>query len=151
VTIRFPAIIGPGRSGTGMTMYANNIIQCPAQGMRAICNVEPDITIPMLYIKDATRLLGSLLKEDITESEYNLDGYWVSAQELANFVQKEIPTAVIEYEPDAELSFLLNFLSMMEGDDSLIRRDLDFEPEYDPEKLVKDFISEVQRNPHYQV
>ncbi|MFX1508604.1 MAG: NAD-dependent epimerase/dehydratase family protein [Promethearchaeota archaeon] len=151
VTLRFPALIGPGRTGAGMTIYANNIIQYPAQGMKAICNVESDITIPMLYIKDATKLLGSLLKRDINESAYNFDGFWVSAQELASYVQKEIPTAVIEYEPDTELSFLLKFLSMMEGDDTLVRQDLDFKPEYGPEKLVKDFISEVQRNPHYQV
>ncbi|MFW9906525.1 MAG: NAD-dependent epimerase/dehydratase family protein [Candidatus Thorarchaeota archaeon] len=151
VTLRFPALIGPGRTGAGMTIYANNIIQYPAQGMEAICNVEADITIPMLYIKDATRLLGSLLYRDINESAYNLDGFWISARELASYVQKEIPTAVIEYEPDMELSFLLNFLSMMEGDDTLIRRDLNFEPEYSPEKLVKDFITDVQRNSHYQI
>ncbi|UCG02523.1 MAG: NAD(P)-dependent oxidoreductase [Candidatus Heimdallarchaeota archaeon] len=152
LTLRFPAIIGPGRSGAGMTIYANNIIQFPAQGMKAICNVEPDITIPILYIKDVTRLLGSLLEhEDINEPAYNLDGFWVSAQELAHLVQKEIPEAVIEYEPDSELSILLRFLSMMEGDDALVRKDLEFNPIYTPEKLVKDFILEVQRNPNYKV
>ena len=151
VSLRFPALIGPGRTGAGMTIYANNIIQYPAQGIKAICNVESDITIPMLYIKDATKLLGSLLKRDINEPAYNFDGFWVSAQELASYVQKEIPTAVIEYEPDTELSSLLQFLSMMEGDDTLVRQDLDFKPEYGPEKLVKDFISEVQGHPHYQI
>ncbi|UCE14582.1 MAG: NAD-dependent epimerase/dehydratase family protein, partial [Candidatus Heimdallarchaeota archaeon] len=151
VSLRFPALIGPGRTGTGMTIYANNIIQYPAQGIKAICNVDSDITIPMLYIKDATRLLGSLLERDINEPAYNLDGFWVSAQELALLVQNEIPSAVIEYDPDTELSFLLKFLSMMEGDDALVRKDLDFRPEYTPEKFVKDFVSEVQRNPNYHV
>lgn len=151
VTLRFPAIIGPGRTGAGMTIYTSNIIQYPAQGAKAICNVEADITIPILYIKDATRVLVSILNRDINEPAYNLDGFWVSAQDLAQFVQKEIPTAIIEYEPDTELSFLLKFLSMMEGDDSLVQQDLDFKPEFTPEKLVKDFILEVQRNPHYQV
>ncbi len=151
VTLRFPALIGPGRSGVGMTIYANNIIQYPAQGMKAICNVDPDITIPMLYIKDAIKLLGSLLKQDITEPAYNFDGFWVSARELAHFVQKEIPNAVIEYEPDTELSFLLKFLSMMEGDDTLVRKDLEFRPEFTPEKFVEDLIFEVQRNPQYKI
>ncbi|MFX0123548.1 MAG: NAD-dependent epimerase/dehydratase family protein [Candidatus Hodarchaeota archaeon] len=151
VTLRFPALIGPGRSGAGMTMYANNIIQYPAQGMKAICNVDSDITIPMLYIKDATRLLGSLLKRDIIEPAYNFDGFWVSAQELAYLVQNEIPNAVIEYKSETELSFLLKFLSMMEGDDTLVRKDLEFKPVYTPEKFVKDFILEVQRNPHYHI
>ncbi len=152
VTLRFPALVGPGRTGAGMTIYANNIVQYPAQGLKAVCNVEPEITIPILYIKDATALLGSLLKqENNSEQVYNLDGFWISAKELAGLVQHEIPDANIEYEPDPELSFLLRFLSMMEGDDRLVRKDLNFKPVYSPEKLVKDFISEVQGNSHYQI
>ncbi|MFX1283779.1 MAG: NAD-dependent epimerase/dehydratase family protein [Promethearchaeota archaeon] len=152
VTLRLPALIGPGRTGAGMTIYANNIIQYPAQGLKGVCNVEPEITIPILYIKDVTQLLGSLLeRKSISEQAYNLDGFWISAKELANLVQQEIPEAVIEYEPDDELSILLKFLSMMEGDDTLTRKDLNFKPVYSPEKLVKDFISEVQENPQYKV
>ncbi len=151
-TLRLPALIGPGRTGAGMTIYANNIIQYPAQGLKGVCNVEPEITIPILYIKDVTKLLGSFLeRESISEQAYNLDGFWISAKELADLVQQEIPEAVIEYEPDVELSFLLKFLSMMEGDDTLIRKDLEFKPEFPPKKMVKDFILEVRRNPYYQV
>lgn len=152
VTFRFPALIGPGRTGAGMTIYANNIVQYPAQGLKAVSNVEPEITIPILYIKDATSLLGSVLKqESISEQAYNLDGFWISAKGLADIVQHEIPEAEIEYEPDPELSFLLKFLSMMKGDDKLVQKDLNFKPVYTPIKLVKDFISEVQGNQHYQI
>ncbi|MFX0015295.1 MAG: NAD-dependent epimerase/dehydratase family protein [Promethearchaeota archaeon] len=152
LTLRFPAIIGPGRTGTGMTMYANNIIQYPAQGLPAVCNVEPDITIPILYVKDAVKLLGSLLeRETISESAYNLDGYWISALNLAELVQNEIPDTIVKYEPDLELSYLLRFLSMMKGDGKLARKDLEFTPNYPPKEFVKDFIAEIRRNPHYQI
>jgi len=55
-SIRFPALIGPGRTGKGMTIFANNIIQYPAQGEKAICNVEEDIAVPLIYIKDSTKI-----------------------------------------------------------------------------------------------
>ncbi len=151
-TLRFPALIGPGRTGTGMTMFANNIIQYPAQGQKAICNVEPDVTVPIVYIKDAVHLLASLLeKNQVFEQAYNLDGVWLSAEDLANLVKQEIPDAKIEYEPNPELSFQLKSWSIMRGDDSLVRKDLNYTPLYTPDEFVKDFIAEVQDNPQFQI
>jgi nucleoside-diphosphate-sugar epimerase len=151
-SLRFPALIGPGRTGKGMTIYSNNIIQYPAQGVKAICNVEPDVTIPILYIKDATLALKKILdSKDIPEFAYNLDGFWISAEHLAQFVQKEIPEASIEYEPDLQLSFQLKSWSMLKGDNNLIRKGLDFVPKYPPELFVKDFIQEVKVNPQFQI
>jgi nucleoside-diphosphate-sugar epimerase len=151
-SLRFPALIGPGRTGKGMTIYSNNIIQYPAQGVKTICNVEPDVTIPILYIKDATLALKKILdSKDIPEFAYNLDGFWISAEDLAQFVQKEIPDASIEYEPDLQLSFQLKSWSMLKGDNNLIRKDLDFVPKYPPELFVKDFIQEVRVNPQFQI
>ena len=152
IAIRFPALIGPGRTGKGMTMYANNIVQYPAQNERAICNVEEDVTIPMMYIKDASRFLVELSKRnDIPEQAYNIEGPWISAEKLAEMVKMEIPDAIIEYNPDPELTFQLKSWEMMKGDDSLVREDLGYSPKYTPEEFVKDFIKEVRSNPHFQI
>ncbi|MHA2298352.1 MAG: NAD-dependent epimerase/dehydratase family protein [Candidatus Hodarchaeales archaeon] len=152
LTIRFPALIGPGRTGRGLTVYSNNIVQYPAQGHKAVCNVEPDVTIPILYIKDASILLASLLNvESYSEQAYNLDGFWISAEELASMVKDELPEAEIEYEPELELSFQLKSWSLLKGDDSLIRKDLNFSPSFPPEIFVKDFIREVQEKSFYQI
>ena len=152
ISLRFPALIGPGRIGAGMTMYANNIIQYPAQGMKAVCNVDPDVIIPILYVKDVINLLASLLEEQsVPDQIYNLDGYWLAAEDLANLVKEEIPEAVIEYDPDPELSFQLKSWSMLEGDDGLIRKDLNYQSIYPPKKFVKDFIDEVRGKLQYQI
>ena len=151
-TIRLPALIGPGRTGRGMTIYSNNIIQYPAQGMEAVCNVDPDVTIPILYIKDITQALKRILDtEDTSHNAFNIDGFWISAEELAQIVQKEIPDASIVFDPDPQLSFQLKSWSMLKGRDDLIRSELNFRPEFPPEKFVKDFINEVQRNPQFQI
>jgi nucleoside-diphosphate-sugar epimerase len=150
--IRFPALIGPGRTGKGMTIFANNIIQYPAQNEKAICNVESDVTIPMIYIKDASYFLTSLLERNyIPEQAYNIDGTWISAEELANIVKSEIPDAVIEYQADPELTIQLKSWEMMKGNDELVRTDLDYSPKYSPEEFVKDFINEVQSKDYFRI
>lgn len=152
ISVRFPALIGPGRVGSGMTMYANNIIQYPSQNCQAVANVEPDVTVPMLYIKDATLLLTKLLEmEKFSEQAYNLDGFWISAEELASIVRKELPDAKITFEPDYQLSFQLKSWSLLKGDDSLVRKDLNFSPSFSQEMFVRDFIKEVQENDFYKI
>jgi nucleoside-diphosphate-sugar epimerase len=151
-SIRFPALLGPGRTGKGMTMFANNIIQYPAQNEKAICNVEEDVTIPMMYIKDASRFLVDLSKRnDFSEQAYNIEGPWISAEELASLVKLEIPDANIEYQPDPALTFQLKSWEMMKGDDSLVQYDLGYSPKFSPEEFVNDFIREVRTNKHFQI
>lgn len=151
-SIRFPALIGPGRTGKGMTIFANNIIQYPAQGEKAICNVEEDIAVPLIYIKDSIKFLVGLHNhEDIPEHTYNIDGVWVEAKELASFVRQEIPDALIEYDPDDELTFMLRSWSMMKGESNAILDDLGYTPSYTPEEMVKDFIAEVRTNDEYKI
>ena len=60
---------------------------------------------------------------------YNLDGFWISAEELEQMTKKRIPEAEVEYDPDSLLSFQLKSWSMMKGDDSLIKEQLDFKIE----------------------
>ncbi|MFX0086285.1 MAG: NAD-dependent epimerase/dehydratase family protein [Candidatus Hodarchaeota archaeon] len=150
--LRLPALVGPGRTGSGMTIYSNNVIQYPAQGMKAICNVDPDVTIPILYIKDLTQVLKRILDDEKTQhNTYNIDGFWISAEELVQIVQDEIPEADILYEPDPQLSFQLRSWSFLKGEDKLARTELKYEPQFAPEKFVKDFIKEVQVNPQFQI
>jgi len=152
IALRFPALIGPGRKGEGMTMWANNIIQYPAQSKKATCNVESDVTVPILYIKDATRLLTSLLNlERIPHSAYNINGDWLKAEDLESLVKAEIPDAIIDYDPDPMLTIQLKSWEMMKGDDSLIKRELGFQPTYTPEGFVKDFIREVREKSYFQI
>ncbi len=149
-SIRFPALIGPGRTGKGMTIFANNIIQYPAQGEKAICNVEEDIAVPVIYIKDSTKFLVSLHNhEHIPENTYNIDGVWMKAEELAELVRNEIPDVIIEYDPDPELTFMLRSWSMMKGESDAVFNDLNYSPSFSPEEMVKDFIAEVRANPEY--
>ena len=151
-SIRFPALIGPSRTGKGMTIFANNVIQYPAQGEKAICNVEEDIAVPIIYIKDSTKFLASLHNHrDIPEQAYNIDGVWVKAEELASLVMQEIPDALIEYDPDDELSFMLRSWSMMKGESNAVFEDLGYTPLYSPEKMVKDFIAEVRAKKEYKI
>ena len=151
-SIRFPALIGPGRTGRGLTIFANNIIQYPAQKETAICNVEEDVSIPIIYIKEAAKFLASLAtRDDLPEQAYNIDGVWLSAEELANLVKQVLPDATIEYDPDPVLSFQLRSWSMMKSDDTLVKQDLGYKPLYSPEEFVSDFIKEVHEHPHYKI
>ena len=151
-SIRFPALIGPGRTGRGLTIFANNIIQYPAQKETAVCNVKEDVSIPIIYIKEAAKFLASLAdRDDLPEQAYNIDGAWLSAEEIVNLVKQIIPDAIIEYDPDPVLSFQLKSWSMMKSDDTLVKQDLGYEPLYTPKEFISDFIKEVQEHSYYQI
>jgi threonine 3-dehydrogenase len=151
-SIRFPALIGPGRTGRGLTIFANNIIQFPSQNQKAICNVEEDISIPIIYIKEAVKFLASLVERDeLAEQAYNIDGVWLSAEDLTNLVKQIIPDAIIEYDPDPVLSFQLRSWSMMKSDDALVKQELEYKSLYTPEEFVNDFIKEVREKGYFQI
>ena len=151
-SIRFPALIGPGRTGRGLTIFANNIIQYPAQNETAICNVEEDVRIPIIYIKEAVKFLANLaMRNDLPEQAYNIDGVWLSAEELANLVKQKIPDAIINYDPDPVLSFQLKSWSMMKSDDRLAKQDLGYKSLYTPKEFVSDFIKDVQEHSYYKI
>jgi len=145
--VRFPAVIGPGRHGA-VGAYTSLIIEEPARGRPFIVAVDETAQIPLLYIKDAVLSLVSLEKASdasLTRRVYNLQGFSPTAKEMADTVRRHLPGAHIEFRPQ-EAAVRVVHSWPRELDDTNARQDWGWNPAYDLDKTVHDFIAEVQAN-----
>jgi threonine 3-dehydrogenase len=69
-----------------------------------------------------------------------------SAQELADIVKDRIPNAQIDFKPDPEIQMFFDKL-MMPIDDGIARKEWNWKPEYDHERIVDDFVEEMRSHP----
>jgi len=148
--VRYPSIIGAGVRTPGAAQYTSWVIEECAKGKPYTIWVKPETRIPVLYIKEAARAIVQLAEaplENINTVVYLLDGVkpTPSAGELADVVSAKVPGAQIDFKPDEELLRIVESLRPL--DDSNARREWGWEPAYDLERIVDDFLQELKRNP----
>lgn len=146
--IRYPSIIGPGVTTPGAVQYTSWMIEECAKGRPFVIWTKPETAIPVLYFKDAARALvelGEAPLEGINTVVYLLAGVkpTPTAQELANMVRSRIPGAEISFAPDPSR---LDVRSR-QIDDSNAQREWNWKPMYDHERIVDDFLQELQLHP----
>ncbi len=145
--IRFPSVIGPGRGGGGISAYTTLIIQQAALGQPYDIYVNPDTSMPILYIDDAVKALLLLSKtpnEQLSRRVYSLKGLVCSANEIVEEVKRLVPEASINYAPDPLIVNLIKYIPNM--DDSLSQKDWGWKCDYEQlPAMVSKFISELRR------
>ena len=149
--IRYPSIIGPGVRSPGAVQYTSWVIESCARGQPYTIWVEPETRVPVMYIKDAalaTVQLAQAPRHAITTVNYLINGVTPppSAGELADIVRSRISGARIEFKPDGNIQQLIQE-SLRPLDDQRAREEWGWEPRYDLENLVDDFLQELRNNP----
>lgn len=141
IGLRFPGIYGPGRAPTGKgaaTAYYSSIIEDPALG-KPVKLLYADDMVNFLYVKDAAKAFDLALQaRGLQHMIFNVCGSVHTFREIADAVRRIIPDAVIEIEPGTSSTPLL--FSMERA-----RRELGYEPTYDLEAGIRDFVDEVRR------
>jgi len=149
--IRYPGVVGPGVKTPGIAQYNAWVIEACANGKPFSIWAKPETPHAIIYFKDAARALIQLSEaphERLRRTTYVLGGIrpTPTAQQLANIVQKKIPGAQIQFEPDPERQQVLDELARP-IDDGNARREWDWKPEYDLEYMVDDFLQELKSRP----
>jgi threonine 3-dehydrogenase len=148
--VRYPSIVGPGVRTPGVVQFTSWAIEECAKGNPFAIWVKPETRVPVLYFKDAARAIVKLAAapiERIKTVNYVLAGVTpiATAQELADTVRTRLPGAQIAFEPDPALQEMLEKL-LLPLDDRNARQEWDWEPEYDQERIVDDFLQELQQH-----
>ena len=149
--VRYPPIVGPGVRSPGMTQYASWVIEESAKGNPFTIWARPDTRAPVLYFKDAALAVLTLAAapaEHIDTVNYLLAGVspTPSADELAQIVRQKVPGARIDFDVDEELQSTLDrYLKPL--DDQRAREEWGWQPHYELEELVDDFLQELGENP----
>ena len=149
--LRYPSIVGPGVRSPGAVQYTSWVIESCAQGRPFTIWVEPQTRVPVMYIKDAalaTVRLAQAPSQAITTVNYLVNGVTPtpSAGELAGMVRSRIAGARIEFKPDPNIQQLIQE-SLRPLDDRRARQEWGWEPRYDLENLVDDFLRSLTNHP----
>ena len=99
--VRFPVVVGPGRDPfLGITRYPTQMVEEAVKGKPYVADVLPETKIPIVFIDDAVQILINLWRsKDLDFEIVNVDGLWVTAQEIADGIKKIIPSAEIVFKP----------------------------------------------------
>ena len=131
--------------------YAGPLIEESIKGNPFAIWVNPETQCPVIYFKDAALAIIKLAEAPIANIKmvnYVIGGATpiASAQELADIVKDRIPNAQIDFKPDPEIQMFFDKL-MMPIDDGIARKEWNWKPEYDHERIVDDFVEEMRSHP----
>jgi len=144
--IRFAQIIGPGVKTPGVAQCMPMVVEAAAKGETFEMWIEEESTMPLLYYKDGVEALSCLThapKENILTISYNLAGIKTSAAALVRSIRAVVPEAKINFAPDpAKVAIVKTIPSDI--DDSRLRQETGYQPKFDLDSAVKDFIREVR-------
>lgn len=149
--VRFPPVVGPGRTGATpvASIFSCFAIEAAARLEPYTLYVTPETTMPYLYTKDAIRALIGLRdapEGKLSQRVYGIHGFTATAAELIQAIKKQVPEAQLDYNPDEKIVKIINgFPHRL--DDSPARKDWNWQPSYDLDGLVKDFITEFRTHP----
>ena len=149
--IRYPSIVGPGVKTPGIAQYTSWTIEESARGNPFTIWVKPETKSAVMYFKDAALAIVKLAEaplSDIKMVNYIVAGATpiASAQELADIVKAKVPTARIDYKPDPEIQKIIDNHSLP-IDESTAKKEWNWKSEYDQERMVNDFLEELEKNP----
>ncbi len=143
-SLRYPFIVGPGARLGGVIDYPTAMIVKGIKGESYTANVPPATRIHYLHVGDAARALLELAAAPaarIKTVNYLVDGVRpaLSAGEIAELVNRRFPEARFSFEPDERLEPIIEKVALP-IDDSRARDEWGWEPRYDYQRIIDDFI-----------
>ncbi len=145
--VRFPAIFGMGRAATaGWTAYTSIAVEEAARGHPYVIHASRETTTDILYVKDAAQSMIDISLADpssLTTRCYNLDGFLLTAAELAEAIRRAVPGAILSFDPDPAVVDGIKTMPR-QLDDSLARADWGWKPRLTLDEAIADFVASVR-------
>ncbi len=148
-SLRYPGLISyKSEPGGGTTDYAIEIFHDAVEEKSYECFLKEDTYLPMMYMPDAIRATIELMEapaEKISvRTSYNISAISFSPADIASSIKKRIPEFKIKYKPDYRQAIADSWPQSI--DDSVARKDWNWKPEYDLEKLTEDMLKNIKHN-----
>ena len=145
-SLRYPGVIGyQSEPGGGTTDYAVDIFRYAVKGEPYPCFLKEKTELPMIYMDDAVRATIELMEAPAANltvrTSYNLAGTSFTPSELADCIKSHLPNFQIKYEPDFRQQIADSWPGSI--DDSLARRDWNWQPQFDLQEMTKDMIEHL--------
>ena len=148
-SLRYPGIISyKSQPGGGTTDYAIEIFHAAINQGFYNSFISYEVTLPMIYMKDAIRATMELMRADrktlSINSSYNLAAISFNPAEIANEIKFLFPEFKITYSPDFRNKIALSWPSII--DDSIARKDWGWNHEFDLKKTISEMVNGIKNS-----
>lgn len=145
-SLRYPGLISyKSAPGGGTTDYAVEIFHEAREEKHYTCFLREDTCLPMMYMPDAIRATIELMEapaERISvRTSYNISGMSFSPREIGACIARHVPGFTMDYTPDYRQAIADSWPQSI--DDSVARRDWNWKPEFDMEKMTEDMFKNL--------
>ncbi|MEL7625772.1 MAG: NAD-dependent epimerase/dehydratase family protein [Anaerolineaceae bacterium] len=141
--IRFPGLISAKTIPTGGTSdYGPEMLHAAAKGVEYNCFVRPDAVLPFMVMPDAVKsliMLERAEREKLSQNVYNVTSFNPTAQEIYDITVESFPDAKINFVPDKKRQGIVDTWPA-DTDDSVARRDWDWQPDYDQTRAFEEYL-----------
>jgi len=141
IALRFPIVYGPGQRRRGFSSV-KEVVETPLLGMPAKVPVGGDQKYDTVYVKDvADAMISACFTGKTVHRAFNIGfGATHSLKDVANIVGKIVPGAVFE------IGSGLDIAEPVRGplDITRARKELGYDPKFDLEKGVRDYIQTLK-------
>lgn len=146
-SIRYPGLISyKSPPGGGTTDYAVDIFYQAKRSGSYSCFLREDTALPMMFMDDAIRATLMLMeapRENLRiKSSYNLAGISFTPKEIAQEIQKHLPTFSIHYAPDFRQAIADSWPKSI--DDTYAKEDWHWSAAYDLARMSKVMFENVK-------
>lgn len=147
-SLRFPGVIGyQSMPGGGTTDYAVDIFHKAVKEEEFDCFLSSKTKLPMIFMDDVIRATLELMETPKNKikirTSYNLSGLSFTPEELFLSIKKILPKFKINYKPDFRQEIADSWPMII--DDSNARKDWDWKPNFDLDKITQIMITELQK------
>ncbi|MBX2820583.1 MAG: NAD-dependent epimerase/dehydratase family protein [Rhodothermaceae bacterium] len=149
-SVRYPGLISfTAPPGGGTTDFSIEMLRAAAEGTPYTCFVSEETRLPMMYMPDAVQAVLDIMNAPANglsvRTSYNITAFSFSAKELEEEIKTIMPTFSCTYEPDYRNGIAATWPSTI--DDSVARKDWNWNPAYNLTAMVKDMISKLKPVP----
>ncbi|RLN54845.1 hypothetical protein BBJ29_007529 [Phytophthora kernoviae] len=141
-SVRYPGVISSeALPGGGTTDYAVEIFYDALKHGKYTCFLNPDAKLPMMYMPDCLKATMGLINapdECLTQRTYNITAASFTPEEIVASIQKVMPSFQCDYKPDFRQQIAETWPRSL--DDSIARRDWNWQHDYDLDAMVEDMI-----------
>jgi threonine 3-dehydrogenase len=143
--LRLPITVSRHAPAGAASAIASHAFLEAARAGRFTFTARPDTPLAVIYVRDVLRAFVSLLAAPaagLSRCVYNIAGMTVTPGEIAAAIQRRLPDAVLNFQPDDAVD---RVLASWPGqiDDSTARRDWQWRPEWNLERMTDDFLATV--------
>jgi threonine 3-dehydrogenase len=147
--LRLPMVLSRYAAAGAASAYASRAFVEAVQSRHFTFKVRPSTRVSAIYVKDCLRSMIGLIgapAERLSRRVYNIFALAPTAQEIAQAIAARMPGVDLRFEPDPQVTALVETWPSGIVDDSA-RRDWDWQPAYDLDRLADDFVEELIGSP----